>query len=116
MRSLSLVACVLWWRAVGAQLSLAFSAVALAGRTQCPAFTRYATSHLNCPNLCYQLLRGCCAAFNFKQATSVCELFSKLSNNYEEVPGCSLYQVGFQLGYILQQFCLGLLLFVIKAF
>jgi len=98
MRSHALVACALWWRAVGAQLSHAFSAVALAGRTQCladpPAFTRYATSHLNCPNLCYQLLRGCCAAFNFKQATSVCELFSELSNNYEEVPGCSLYLVG----------------------
>ena len=34
MRSFALVACVLCWRAVGAQLSLAFSAVALAGRTQ----------------------------------------------------------------------------------
>ena len=93
-----LLAWLLWVRAVGAQLSLAFSAVALGGRTQCladpPAFTRYATSLVECPNLCYDQLRGCCVAFNFRQDSSVCELFSEMSDNYTDVPGCNLYHVG----------------------
>ena len=79
------------------QRAARFSAVQSASRTQCsplpPLVTFRARSRLDCSDQCVG--DGSCVAFNFREAKSGCELFSNLTNNYTEVPGCTLYQVSF---------------------
>ena len=82
----------------GQQRAALFSAVqSAAGRTQCsplpPLVTLSARSMMECSLQCVGM-PWCCPAFNFKQSSpSNCELFSELTSNYADVPGCTLYQV-----------------------
>ena len=74
-----------------------FHAVQSGGVPQCstdaPLLALRARSKLDCSNLCVQLQGESCAAFNFRQAQTNCELFNSAALNYSEIPGCTLYQV-----------------------
>ena len=80
------------------QRSALFSAVQLAGRTQCladpPLVTLTVRSRIECSSRCDGFADGGCVAFNFRQGVSACDLFIKVSGNYTETNGCALYQVG----------------------
>ena len=76
-----------------------FQAVQSGGVAQCstgaPLLALRARSRLDCSNLCAQLQGESCAAFNFRQAQTNCELFNSAALSYNEIPGCTLYQVIF---------------------
>ena len=94
------LACVLCAALDGQQRAALFSAVQSAagvnGRTQCsplpPLVALSARSMMQCSLQCVGI-PWCCPAFNFKQSSPFnCELFSELTSNFTEVPGCTLYQ------------------------
>ena len=76
-----------------------FRAVQLGGRLQCctdpPALTQRVRSRVDCSKQCVTGQDGeSCAAFNFQQSLSRCELFHAApSYNYTEIPSCTLYEV-----------------------
>ena len=83
------------------QRSALFKAVQPAGIKQCsslpPLITTIARSRLDCSDQCVGYVDGSCLAFNLRQSGSTtCELLNSLTSNYTEVPGCTLYQVGYE--------------------
>ena len=90
--------CILCTSAAGGQRLALFSAVqSAAGIKQCsplpPLVALRARSRLDCSDQCAQRQDEGCVAFNFRETESGCDLFNKLTSNYTEVSGCTLYQV-----------------------
>ena len=86
------------------QRSAQFHAVQWGGRPQCctdpPALTQRARSSLECSTECVGQDGESCAAFNFKQNQSRCDLSGAAANyNFTEIPGCTLYQVSTTIVY-----------------
>jgi hypothetical protein len=80
------------------QRSAQYQAVQLGSRPQCstdpPVLTQTVRSRVDCSKQCVGQDGESCAAFNFKQSQSRCELFGAAEiYNYTEIPGCTLFEV-----------------------